>query len=442
MSADFVESAAEQARARQQELPGAGIDWLDAMRRQSLESFARDGLPGRGDEPWKYTSLRAFQRQPCQPGDAEAAGRAVPAELLDIPGLDGPRLVFVHGVFRPDLSRLDQLAVGLQLLPFSQALGDGAEGLQALLEADWNTRSDAFARLNTALAAEGMVLRVAEGVELSSPIHVVQVGLGDDAAFSWHMRDVIALAPGARVSLVEQHVGPATAAHLATRVAQVDVAAGAELDWTIIQEAGPDQNLIRRERLELAEKARVQMHVAELGGKLVRHELDAVLSGDESRLETRGVFLPHGKQHIDTHIDIRHRALNTYSDALWRGVADERGRGVLHGAIVVERGADGTDASLSNKNLLLSRQAEIDSQPVLEIYADEVMAVHGATVGQLDETALFYLRSRGVPEAEARSMLTTAFCRAALDSMTNEALHEYCVERLMASLPQAGGASA
>jgi Fe-S cluster assembly protein SufD len=178
------------------------------------------------------------------------------------------------------------------------------------------------------------------------------------------------------------------------------------------------------------------MHVLELGGALVRHDLQAELIGDDAQLDTRGVFMPHCRQHIDTQLAIRHQALNTRSSSNWRGVASGRARGVFRGAMVVSPGADGSDASLSNKNLLLSPNAEIDTKPELEIYADEVKAAHGATVGQLDERALFYLRSRGIPLHEARALLTTAFCRAVLDDLPNDALQEHLAELLIAQLPQ------
>jgi len=149
------------------------------------------------------------------------------------------------------------------------------------------------------------------------------------------------------------------------------------------------------------------------GGRLQRADLNVELAGEGARFDSRGAFVLRGRQHADVHLDIRHVARDTTCDVLWRGVADQRARGVFHGAITVAPGADGADARLSNKNLLLSAQAEIDTQPVLEIYADEVKAAHGATVGQLDETALFYLRSRGVPAAMARSLLIAGFCREA-----------------------------
>lgn len=435
---DFVESAGEHARGLLPELPGSELAWLQQLRKTQLDNFLRDGLPGRRDEPWKYTSLRAFGRRPHQPGDPDAASRDVGGLDVVLPGVTGPRLVFVHGVYRPDLTPPDDRPLGLELLPFSAALANADESLQAILERPWDSRSDAFARLNTALAAEGVVLRVQPGRSIKKPVHVVHIGLPDDDSYAWHMRDIIELGEGASLKLVEHYVGPGKCKHLATRVADVRVGKNAELDWTVLQEAGEGQQLIRRERLHLAEQAKVRLHVLELGGGLVRHELDARLAGDGASLDTRGVFVPHGRQHIDTHLDIRQQARDTRSDSLWRGVADERGRGVLHGAIVVEPGADGTDAKLSNKNLLLSKHAEIDSQPVLEIWADEVMAEHGSTVGQLDEQALFYMRARGIAAEDARAILTAAFCRAALGGLHNRKLREHCEARLLARLPVDG----
>jgi Fe-S cluster assembly protein SufD len=203
----------------------------------------------------------------------------------------------------------------------------------------------------------------------------------------------------------------------------------------VLQQAANGASLIRRTGLRLHARAHATLHLAELGGALVRHDLRAELIGDGAQLETRGVFMPHGRQHVDTQLAIRHQALNTASSSIWRGVASDRARGVFRGAIVVAPGADGSDASLSNKNLLLSASAEIDTKPELEIYADEVKAAHGATVGQLDERSLFYLRSRGIPLAEARALLTAAFCRAVLDDLPNEALREHLSSLLVAQLP-------
>lgn len=434
----FVQTVADKAPDLLSTLPGSNLAWLDQARREQLQAFVRDGLPGARAEAWKYTALRALARREYALGDAQADQREVGADDLALPGIDGPRLVFVNGVFRADLSTLDALPEGLRLQPLSQSLQDDAEPLRFFLARDWDQGSDAFARLNAALAADGVVIRLDAGCRIQAPVHVVYVGAPAEATLAWHARNIIELGEGASLSLVEHHASSGEQAHLGTLVADVVVRARAELDWFQLQDAAPDAVLMRRHGVRLEADAKVNLHALELGGKLVRHELNAELRGEGANLETRGVFLPSKRQHLDTHLDIRHAACNTSSHALWRGVADQRGRGVFHGQIIVDPGADGTDASLSNKNLLLSPHAEIDTQPVLEIYADEVLAAHGATVGQLEAGALFYLRSRGIPLEQARRLLTAAFCRAALDDVSNQPLLEHLNHLLDAHLPVGG----
>jgi Fe-S cluster assembly protein SufD len=435
MSSAFVDAFAERAPDALARLPGSGLDWLDAARRAQLDAFVRDGLPGGRNEAWKYTALRALERRAFAPGDAEAATRDVDASALDLPGVDGPRLVFVHGMFRPDLSHLDDLPQGLTLQPLSQALADDPQPLRFLLTRSWERSADAFARLNAALAGDGMVLRVARDAVIGKPVHLVHMGLDTAQETAWHARQWLEVGEHARLTLIEHHLGAGTQRNLGTVVSDVQLHAGARLDWVALQDAAEGAVLVRRDDVQLEDGAHLRMHALELGASLGRHEFCAELRGTGARLDTRGVFVPRGRQHIDTRLDIRHAVGETSSDALWRGVADQRGRGVFHGAITVAEGADGCEAVLANKNLLLSPHAEIDTQPVLEIYADEVVAAHGATVGQLDERALFYLRSRGLPEHQARTLLTTAFCRAALDDLDNAPLREHLGGRLAARLP-------
>lgn len=421
-------------------LPVSGIAWLDAARQQNREAFAAGGLPDTRVEAWKYTALRALAQRRFAHGDAAAATRAVDASTFALPGVEGPRLVFVNGVFRADLSAVGALPAGLTLQPLSHALRGDAEPLRFVLArpaliGDVREAGDAFARVNAASAADGVVLRVAANVKVAAPVQLVFVGAAAEVELAWHLRNVIELGEGAELSLVEQHVSGDGPAQLATLVSDIEVREGARLHHTLLQSVAVGANLIRRSSVRLHARAHAMLHVLELGGALVRHDLRAELIGDRARFDTRGVFMPHGRQHIDTQLAIRHQALNTASTSNWRGVANDRARGVFRGAIVVAPGADGSDASLSNKNLLLSPGAEIDTKPELEIYADEVKAAHGATVGQLDERSLFYLRSRGIPLAEARALLTAAFCRAVLDDLPNETLREHLSAMLVAQLP-------
>ncbi|OOG39233.1 Fe-S cluster assembly protein SufD [Rhodanobacter sp. C05] len=421
-------------------LPASGIAWLDAARHENRAAFAAAGLPDTRVEAWKYTALRALGQRRFTHGDDGAALRAVAASTFALPGVDGPRLVFVNGVFRADLSALDALPAGLTLQPLSQALHDDPEPLRFVLSrpaliGDAREVGDAFTRINAASAADGVMLRVAAGVKVAAPVQLVFVGAAADVELAWHLRNVIELGEGADLSLIEQHVSDAEPAQLATVVSDIELHEGAQLHHAVVQNVAIATSLIRRSSVRLHARAHAMLHALELGGALVRHDLRAELVGDGACFDTRGVFMPHGRQHIDTQLAIRHQALNTRSTSTWRGVANDRARGVFRGAIVVAPGADGSDASLSNKNLLLSPGAEIDTKPELEIYADEVKAAHGATVGQLDERSLFYLRSRGIPLAEARALLTAAFCRAVLDDLPNEALREHLSGLLVAQLP-------
>jgi len=428
----FVRAALDAAAA----VPSSGIAWLDAARRENLETFAGTGLPETRNEAWKYTPLRALSQRAFGAADAAAASRLpVDAALYALPGIDGSRIVLVDGVFRSDLSSLDA-GKGVTLASLGMALAAQPEPFRFTLSNRFrSTAADAFAHLNGALAVDGVVLRVEEGVSLEKPVHIVHVSSGTQPDSAWHARVLVDVGTGARAEVVEHFVNAAEASQFGTVVADYVVREGGVLGLVILQAASAATTLVRRGHIRLEARASATVHALELGGAMVRHELTAELAGDAARFDSRGVFALDGRQHVDTQLEVRHNARDTTSDALWRGIANGRSRGVFRGAIVVAEGADGSDASLSNKNLLLSGLAEIDTKPELEIYADEVKAAHGATIGQLDERSIFYLRSRGIPMADARSLLTLAFCRAALGSLPNDALREHLGELLVAHLP-------
>jgi Fe-S cluster assembly protein SufD len=428
----FVQSVLDTADAYP--LPGNDVPWLVAARRENLDAFAANGLPDTRQEAWKYTALRALAQRSFAPVDqAGAAAAAVDIVTLALPGVEGMRAVFVDGVFRNDLSSLDRLPAGLRVRSLAQALREEPEPLRFALSHPYRDAADGFARLNAALAGDGMVVAVADDAVVDAPLHIVHVGIAADVA--WHARVLVEVGERARLDLIEHHVSAHGAPQLGTLVADYVLRDGASLQLTLLQDASAQATLFRRNHLRLDARARAAVNALELGGALVRHELQAELAGEGARFDSHGVFTLRDRQHVDTQLEVRHLARDTTSNALWRGVADGRSRGVFRGAILVAEGADGSDANLSNKNLLLSSQAEIDTKPELEIYADEVKAAHGATIGQLDERSLFYLRSRGIPLAQARSLLTLAFCRVALQAIESEALREHLGALLMAHLP-------
>lgn len=379
----------------------------DAARRDALDAALRDGLPHARAEAWKYTSLRALERRtfvPTMPTDFAID----PALLASIPAR---RMVFVNGRYDPRHSDCAGLPAGVELLPLSQALQGSDPRATNFLERRYERADEVFARLNAALADDGVVLRIAEGVQAAAPVHLVFIGTPTGADAAWHARHLIELRAGATLTVVEHHLHAGDHAHLGNALWHVHLGADATLVHARVQDEAARATLIARTDAVLARNAHYTRIDLELGAALSRHELNVRLEGDGAKLVANGVLFGNGRRHLDTRLGIEHIARDTACDLLWRGLGAGRSRAVFHGGIVIRAGADGSDANLSNKNLLLSENAEIDSQPVLEIHADEVKAAHGATVGQLDPTALFYLRSRGLPEAEARQLLTTAFCR-------------------------------
>ncbi len=398
-----------------------------AAARDAAHALRRDGLPRPRDEAWKYTSLRALEQRRYVAGDAGAATRGVDAAAWVLAGLDGPRLVFVNGAFRADLSLLPVTA-GLSITPEGGGAMDGlaferlADGPFPASVVAGQARSDAFARLNAALAPAAAVVRVDAGVQVDAPVHLVHCGTPADAAVAWQGRLQVQLGAGARLRLVEHHLALGDAAHFGNVVGTWHLGAEARLDLVQVQDAHAAATLVRRDVFAVGARARLALHAMDLGAQLMRHDITVDLAGNGARFDARGVFALRARQHADTHLTVRHAARDTACDIAWRGVADERSRGVFHGGITVAPGADGSDAQLSSRNLLLSPAAEIDTQPVLEIHADEVKAAHGATVGQLDDRALFYLRSRGIPLDLARQLLVAGFCRAMLEGIEPDAL--------------------
>ncbi|MBL8255341.1 MAG: Fe-S cluster assembly protein SufD [Pseudoxanthomonas mexicana] len=404
----------------------------DAARRAVLDEALRDGLPGPRAEAWKYTSLRQLERR------SFAAVDALPSlDPMLLAGIPAPRAVFVNGRYSVALSLTTDLPDGVSLQLLSEALaedGDAARFLQRRFE----RTDEVFARLNAALATEGVLLRAEPDVHSDQPLHLVFIGTGDGADRAWHLRNLIELRAGAALTVVEHHLAIDSHAHFINALSHVHLAKDARLTHARIESDSERATTLLRTDAVLARDSEYRRVDLDLGGALSRHELNVRLEGDNARLVANGVLLAHGRRHVDTRLGIDHIGRDTACELTWRGLGADRGRAVFHGGILIREGADGTDAALSNKNLLLSANAEIDTQPVLEIHADEVKAAHGATVGQLEANALFYLRSRGLPQAEAQQLLTAAFCREPLSAIEDARLRDLLVARVDAALATVG----
>lgn len=386
----------------------AGFDGTLAGR-AALEALLLEGLPHARVEAWKYTPLRALERR----------GFAVVESLPDI-GIDlladipAPRLVFVNGQFDAASSDFITLDAGVSV-----------DVIDAPTHEATPMPADApFARLNVVLARTGVAIRIDAGVEARAPMHIVCIGAPLAADAAWHLRHRIDIGAGASATVVEHLLASGDHAHLSTTRCEIMLGDGGRLTHARIQDEATRATGFLRTDASLADTAHYTRIDLELGGGLSRHELNVRLQGKASRVDADGVLLADGRRHLDSRLGIHHLGRDTICALRWRGLASQRGKVVFHGGITIHSGADGSEADLSNKNLLLSADAEIDTQPVLEIYADEVKAAHGATVGQLDATALFYLRSRGLTEADARRLLTAAFCREIVAAVENARVRE------------------
>ena len=385
----------------------------DAARREPLDAALRDGLPGPRTEAWKYTPLRALERRSFDT-TTDTAARVDAVLLANIPA---PRLVFVNGRHDASLSDLSSLPDGVTLQLDAPPAFDRAAR-------DRGGSADVFTRVNAALADRGVALHVAAQIAVDVPVHIVFVGAPSDTDRAWHLRHDIRLGDDSTATLVEHHLADGEHRHFDNASVRIEVGARATLRHARVQCDSAGATSVLRTDATLHHAARYERIDLELGAALSRHELNVRLEGTAAHLTANGVLLAAGRRHVDTRLGIEHVARDTTCELLWRGIGAGRGRAVFHGGITIHAGADGSDALLSNKNLLIGNDAEIDTQPVLVINADEVKAAHGATVGQLDPTAVFYLRSRGLPEDDARRLLTTAFVREPLGVIASPELRE------------------
>lgn len=410
-------------------MPARDAAGFGASRRAALDAALRDGLPHARVESWKYTPLRALERRTFAPTGTVPV---LDADLLaQIPA---PRIVLVNGRYDANASDMTGLPDGVSVQPLSRLLADGDAQGSDFLARRFARADEVFAKVNAALADEGVVLRADASARATTPVHMVFVGAPAEGDRAWHLRHLVELAAGAQLDLVEHQLAAGEHRHFGNAIMHVHLGANARLRHARVQDESSGATLINRTDAVLAAQAEYRRLDLELGAGLSRHELNVVLQGDESKLHANGVLLADGRRHLDTRLGIDHAARDSSCELTWRGIGADRSRTVFHGGILIREGADGTNAQLSNKNLLLGAGAEIDTQPVLVIHADEVQAAHGATVGQLDPTAMFYLRSRGIPLDAARALLTAAFCRETLSVFEDAGVREAVAARLDVAL--------
>lgn len=413
-------------------------DWLVRLRRNAFGKFTERGFPPDRHEDWKYSNTRALQKLQFSPAVTRPTDiniQEISPALLQHPGAQ--RLVFVDGVPVPKLGTSHAAIEGLKFTRLDTALSEQDSGIQDSLlpETLWN--NDPFTALNTAFLGHGALIDVAADTHIAVPLQLLFVATPHAEACASHPRVIVRLGVNARLTLIESHFGLDGAANFTNSCTQIALGAGAQLDYLGMQREAPGDFHVSRIYVSQQERSRLATHIYNLGGRWVRNDLRVRLEAPGASVRMDGLYLAHGRGHVDNHTRIDHLVPHTTSDELYRGIIRDRGRAVFNGKVVVAEDAVKTDATQTNNNLLLTRQGEIDTKPELVIYADDVRCDHGATIGQLDEHALFYLRSRGVGLETAREMLTGAFARVIADRITAPDLRRFALDQLATSLPQA-----
>ncbi|WP_255487073.1 Fe-S cluster assembly protein SufD [Oceanospirillum sediminis] len=406
-----------------------GPGWLTDLRQGAVEQFATSGLPHARLENWKYTDVKALAKRDFRlPKKVDAAELVAEKSL----GVQGLRLVFVDGLFSPEQSDLGELPKGVNVLP----LADNANAAKTVLGQVAAANFSGFTALNLASWQDGVLIDLANNAVLEQPVYLQFVSTAQDNAVLIQPRILIKAGVHAQATVIEHYSGAEEAASFSNVVTEVDLADGARITHYKLQQESTKQYHVASLHVQQQRDSRFTSHNICLGGKLARQDIQVELNAEGAEVYLDGLYLGNGRQHLDNHTLVNHNAPHTNSNEDYKGILNDRSRGVFNGSAVVHRNAQKIEAHQSNANLLLSDKAEIDTKPELEIYADDVKCSHGSTTGQLDESALFALRSRGIDEAMARGLLTLAFANEVIDRIEIPEVHDQIEEAVAGRLPE------
>ena len=413
----FVEPFAALAEERKNHEP----TWLQSLRQDGLSVFQTTGLPDRKTEAWKYTNLNKLSKVGFAPAIPAREIDTLPVPLLPV---DGYRIVFLNGRFQPTLSILEELPKGVAIESLSAAIKREPNFLQAQLSRRAPSQDTPLSALNMAFSEDGLILRIASGSKVEQPIHIVSIGQADEEPVAFQMRSHVEIGAGASVDILESHIGRGNDTYFSNSVSEISIDKDARLGHYRLQNESRKAFNIGLTNLELAQGAFYNGFGLQIGATLARNEVQARIGGEGIECRINGAYLASGSQHIDNTTFVDHAEGGSTSRQVFKGVLDDQARGVFQGKVLVEPNAQKTDGHQLSRTLLLSRSAEMDCKPELEIYADDVKCSHGATVGELEEEAIFYLRTRGIDPVDARDMLIEAFIADVTDEIGHQAIRE------------------
>jgi Fe-S cluster assembly protein SufD len=413
----------------------AGPAWLGKIRRAAMERFVELGFPTTRQEEWRFTNVTPIAKTPFElaqtPKDGVALTKLSSLATADL-GCD--RLVFVNGRLSARLSSLSGLAKGVKACSLSEALAAGAPSIEQHLARHAPFENHAFVALNTAFLHDGAYVEIPKGLVLEKPIYLLHVTVANSKPTVTHPRNLVIAGSESQATIIEGYLALDDGTYLTNAVSEVLVGENTTLHYCRLQQDSEQAYHFGALHVRLGRDANATTHSLALGAALARQEVAVVLDGEGAEAQLNGLYVVNGRQHVDNYTTLDHAKAHTASREFYKGVLEGKSSGVFHGRIIVRPGAQKTDAKQSNKNLLLSDDATINTKPQLEIYADDVKCTHGATVGQIDPEAIFYLRSRGIGKDEARQMLTYAFANEIIGRLKYAPLAERLENAVFARL--------
>ena len=409
--------------------------WLAILRDRGMQRFEELGFPTIHDEDWRFTNVAPITSRELHP----AADISLdPSDLAPfaIEGLDAARLVFVNGRFAPGLSRTRALPKGVTVSNLAAAIASGDGVVEQSFGRLADLESNAFTALGTALFEDGVFVHVPARMVVDSPIHAIFVTVPGSETSQMHPRSLIVAERESQVSVIEDHVSLGEGIAFTNALTEVVAGEGTRVRHLRLERENMEAMSILALHSEQGRDSDFASHSALLGGALVRNGIYPSLRGTGCTSLLNGIYVAVGSQHHDTHMRVRHAEPHCGSRQFYRGILDDRARGVFSGRIIVHEGAQKTDAKQTCMNLLLSDESHVEAKPQLEIYADDVKCTHGATVGQIDMDALFYLQARGLDETVARTLLIFAFANEVLDRIEIEPVRKLLRSLVGDRLPQ------
>ena len=428
------------ARMETETLNG-GPEALLSLRKDAMQHFEELGFPTTKDEQWLYTNVSAIAKTTfCRATRPDVAVDAATLERESFAGCGFHRLVFVNGYFASELSDTTALDDKVTVISLADALQQQPDTVMSHLAKYADYKTHAFVALNTALMEDGAFIHVPKGVVVDKPIQLLFITMPNnetsDEPIVVHPRVLIITEESSQVTVLESYVGLAEQVYFTNAVTEIYLGENAVIDHYKVQRESTKAFHITTMQLNQQRASNGASHVTSLGGDIVRNNINVVLDGEGCNCNLSGLYIPRGKQHVDNHLLVDHAKAHCDSREFFKGILDDDAHAVFTGKIIVRKDAQKTDGKQTNRNLLLSDSARVDTNPQLEIFANDVKCTHGATIGQLDDEALFYLKTRGIETEAARSLLIYAFASEILDEIKIEAVREQVNNILLDRLPQ------